>query len=171
MTTRPLAATVTLILAHGLAAGCSGASSAPTAPTVLTTSTVQTTSATIPPAGSGYPTNPILMSVAIFGVVSEVTANGPQPIEGVEVYCDSCGEVGHTSVETDATGSYRFNGDLASGGGVWVQRGFTNYLIVTKDGYQDPAGLPAPTWPSTIAGWREVTVDGDTRFNIELIRR
>ena len=165
MTTRPLAAIVALILAHGLAAGCSGASSAPTAPTVLTTSS------TIPPAWSGYPTNPTLMSVAIFGVVSEVTANGPQPIEGVEVYCDSCGEVGHTSVKTDATGSYRFNGDLASGGGVWVQGGFTNYLIVTKDGYQDPPGLPALTWPSTIAGWREVTVDGDTRFNIQLVRR
>ncbi len=165
MTTRPRTAIVALILAHGLAAGCSGASSAPTAPTVLTTSS------TIPPAGFRYPTNPTLMSVAIFGVVSEVTANGPQPIEGVDIYCDSCGEVGHSSVRTDATGSYRFSGDLASGGGVWVQRGITNYLIVTKGGYQDPPGLPAPTWPSTLAGWREVTIDGDTRFDIQLVRR
>jgi hypothetical protein len=90
--------------------------------------------------------------------VFEATASGPIPIEGVQVYCDSCGPFGHTFLSTDANGFYIFpavfNGD--------------NPIIVRKDGYGDPPGLPpGPVSP----GWRYVTVKGDTRFDVELIRR
>ncbi len=112
------------------------------------------------------------MAVVLGGKVAELTPAGPVPLEGVRVYCDQCGEVGHSWVYSDANGDYTFPGDLSLGGGVWVSPGYTTYLIVDKEGYQDPPGLPAPTWPTpTPAGWREVTVAGDTRLDIQLIRR
>jgi hypothetical protein len=45
-------------------------------------------------------------------------------------------------------------------------------ICVAKDGYQEPAGLPKPT-PSNPSGpgWREVVIHGDTRYDIELVRR
>ena len=53
-----------------------------------------------------------------------------------------------------------------------AQEGFTNPLIVRKEGYDDPTGLPPRTWPgSPLLGWRDVTINGDTRFDIELVRR
>jgi len=92
------------------------------------------------------------------GVVFEVTPAGQAPIEGVQVYCDSCGEFGHTFAHTDANGFYIFPA---------VFNG-SNPLIVGKDGYRDPPGLP----PGPLSqGWRQVTVKGDTRFDIELVRR
>jgi hypothetical protein len=45
-------------------------------------------------------------------------------------------------------------------------------LSATKAGYADPPGLPVMTPPNPSgAGWREVMVVGDTRFDIELVRR
>jgi hypothetical protein len=148
-----------------VSAGCGGSSGspAPSAPS---------TTLHVGPTAGNYPTNPTLVGVTIFGVVSETTPAGPVPIEGVTVYCDSCGTVGHTSAYTDANGYYSFSGDLSQDGGVWVQEGFTNPLIVRKEGYDDPTGLPPRTWPgSPLLGWREVTINGDTRFDIELVRR
>jgi hypothetical protein len=46
----------------------------------------------------------------------------------------------------------------------------------SKDGYDDPAGQPAsifnwlPVWV-TGGGWRDVKINGDTRLDIELVRR
>ncbi len=69
MTTRPLAAIVALIFAHGLAAGCSGASSAPTAPTEMTTS-----AASLPaPSISGLSPS---MGVVAGGTQVEITGTG-----------------------------------------------------------------------------------------------
>jgi hypothetical protein len=143
-----------LALAHGLAAGCSGSPSL--APT------------TVPQAQSKRGS---LVGVTLYGVVSEVTAAGQQPIEGVSVYCDSCGELGHTTVTTDATGYYSFSADLAHGGGVWVRPGFTNPINVWKEGFEDPPGLSATPDGSNEPGWREVTIIGDTRFDTHLARR
>lgn len=92
------------------------------------------------------------------GIVYEVTPTGHIPIEGVDVYCDSCGEFGHTSVFTDAKGAYSFP-EVFNG---------SNPLIVRKEGYRDPPGTPLGP---VSQGWRQVTVNGDTRFDIELVRR
>jgi len=90
------------------------------------------------------------------GVVYEVTPAGQVPIADVSVYCDSCGEFGHTFARTDANGFYSFSG---------VFNG-SNPLIVAKAGYRDPPGLPS----GPVLGWRVVTVGGDTRFDIQLVR-
>jgi hypothetical protein len=99
-----------------------------------------------------------------------LTATGRTPIAKAIVYCELCGKETHTFATADDDGFYRFSGDLASGGGVWVVRGVPTPIAVgyyNKD-YQDPPGQP-PTRQG--AGWREVLIDGDTRFDIELVRR
>ena len=53
---------------------------------------------------------------------------------------------------------------------VWVVPGVPIPIAVgyyNKD-YEDPPGLPAMGHGP---GWREVLIDGDTRFDIELVRR
>jgi hypothetical protein len=87
-------------------------------------------------------------------VVFERTPTGTAPIEGVEVYCDGCGSpYGHTFANTDADGFYSFPYTYSG----------TNPLLIRKAGYGDPAGQ-AP-------GTRAPMVNGDTRFDIELVRR
>ena len=105
------------------------------------------------------------LQASLAGLVFEATPSGPLPVSGVSVYCDACGEAGHTFATTDANGVYRFSG------GVWVAPGYSTYLIVEKAGYKDPAGLPPSTWGYSGQGWRELTVEGDTWFDIELVRR
>jgi carboxypeptidase family protein len=92
------------------------------------------------------------------GVVFEMSETGRLPIQGVSVYCDSCGDpFGHTYANTDESGVYRF---------AWTANGATA-LIVGKEGYA-LAGNP-PRGP--VEGWIVATVSGDTRFDIELVRR
>jgi hypothetical protein len=100
-----------------------------------------------------------VVSYVLSGMVFEVTEAGQAPIEGVELYCDGCGSpVGHTFVLTDANGSYSFS---------WTLNGL-NPLFVTKAGYAivDPTGTLLDR-----EGRVKVTVNGDTRFNIQLVRR
>ena len=164
MTRRTLSGIVPLMLALG-AVGCSGS----TVPTSMTAPS-PTSAQAAPPSGWVYGTGFTLTGVSLFGVVSEPTPNGQAPIAGVMVYCDVCGEFGHTAVTTDANGYYSFNGDLASGGGVWLS-GPATALLVSKEGYQDPPGMtrPAPPLPSG-PGWRAVLINGDTRFDTQLVR-
>jgi hypothetical protein len=146
-------AIVLLVVVHGLA-GCGGSpSSLPSAPT------------SAPQPVGPNPNAPVytLSRVTLSGVVSEVTPTGQTPIEGVTVECDDCGESGHTWAHTDADGLYSFTG-------VWVSSGIRTLLWVSKEGYQDPAGAPAPPGLSG-PGWREVTINGDTQFDIQLVRR
>jgi hypothetical protein len=97
----------------------------------------------------------------ISGMVFELTAAGRIPLEA-DLYCDSCGEigVGHTATKTDANGFYRFVGVFAG----------SNPILVSKAGYQDPAGQLIG---SGSAPWysRQVSVVGDTRLDIELVRK
>lgn len=112
------------------------------------------------------------MAAGLSGLVFEDTPDGGYlPIPGVTVYCDACGEEGHSTVTTDASGFYRFSGDISDGGGVWVAPGYATYLIVTKEGYGDPPGLPATWWGGSRPGFRELTMRGDSRLDIELVRR
>jgi hypothetical protein len=91
------------------------------------------------------------------GQVFETTATGRVPIEGVQVYCDGCGSpVGHTFERTDANGQYRFE---------WTPNGAMP-LLVDKAGYA-LANQPVGSMPGLIVP----TVNGDTRFDIELVRR
>ena len=80
---------------------------------------------------------------ALFGVVSEETANGVMPIEGVQVEEYDR----HQFARTDANGFYRIS--AVSAGRIGV--GFD------KEGYQSMR--------------TSVTVNGDTRFDIQAIRR
>ena len=83
---------------------------------------------------------------------------GRVPIEGVSVYCDSCGDVfGHTYTYTDTNGLFRL---------AWTRNGATP-LIVGKKGYALAGNPPA----GPVEGWIVVSVNGDTRFDIELVRR
>jgi hypothetical protein len=59
----------------------------------------------------------------------------------------------------------------------WVDAGITA-IWVDKDGYEAPAGQPAsvfhhPLYPDARRDFqlRDVTINGDTRFDIELVRR
>lgn len=93
------------------------------------------------------------------GMVYEVTPSGRVPIGGVELYCDSCGSPeGHTFVHTDADGLYSFS---------WAFNGVTP-LFVTKPGYAivDPTGTSIDGF-----GRLNITVSGDTRFDIQLAPR
>jgi hypothetical protein len=101
-----------------------------------------------------------LPTYTLSGVVFETTPTGPVPISDVQVYCDGCGSpYGHTFVYTNATGiyslSYTFSG--------------TNQLLIQKDGYGGPAGQPAGAVQGYLS--RQAIVNGDTRFDIELVRR
>ena len=94
-----------------------------------------------------------IVTYTLSGVVYEVTEAGRMPVEGVSVYCDSCGSPeGHTFSPSDENGYYSFG---------WTSNGATT-LWVRKDGYR----LAGST-----TEWITATVSGDTRFDIELIRR
>ena len=107
-----------------------------------------------------------LSNVTLSGVVFEETASGRVPIEGVDVYCEPCGAETHTWASTDSKGFYLFTG-------VWTDPDhFPTRIFISKDGYGDPPGLPTPTPPNPSgSGWREVVVNGDTRFDVQLVRR
>jgi hypothetical protein len=96
------------------------------------------------------------VSHTLSGLVFETTSAGPSPVEGVEVYCEACG---HLFAYTDQSGFYRFSSVL---NGVVP-------LLVAKPGFE----LRNPTTMQLAGayGMIDATVDGDTRFDIELIRR
>ena len=112
------------------------------------------------PAVSAPPTLPpppptaglVMTDVTLSGMVFEETTTGHAPIDDVGVYCEPCGAETHTWAKTDSHGFYSFTG-------VWTDGRFPARIViwVEKDGY--------------IPGWREVVVDGDTRFDMQLVRR
>ena len=156
MLKRPCSRFLFVVLAAVLAGCDAGPSPTPTAQ-----SPVQP--AASPPGSSsgGYS----LKGVTLFGVVFETTPTGREPVAGATVYCDACGQLGHTWLETDTNGYYSFSGDLNAGGGIWLGGGSTS-VWVGKEGYQDPPGLPALGGP----GWRATPINGDTRFDMQLVR-
>ena len=98
-----------------------------------------------------------LPTYTLSGMAFEVTPTGQVPIEGVEVYCDSCGPFGHTFAYTDGNGRYVMLEVLP----------ITHSLLLQKTGFAvvDPTGH--------IAGRdaKDVKVEGDTRFDIQFVRR
>jgi hypothetical protein len=98
-----------------------------------------------------------IATYTLSGLVFEITEAGQVPIEGVEVYCDSCGSpVGHTSVYTDASGFYSLE---------WAING-VHPLFVRKAGYGHSAGASVDQYGRVLA-----TVSGNTRFDVQLVKR
>ena len=148
-----------VMLAFSLA-GCGGASYPP---------------ATLPPSPtplvSPTPWGGTLRNVGVSGVVYELTATGRVPIPKAYVYCEACSAATHMFNIADENGFYQFSGDVASGGGVWVNPGLPTEIYVGtiyNPNFKDPPGV---TPSRRGAGYREVMIDGDTRFDIELVRR
>ena len=130
-------------------AGCDPGNSAPFS------TPVSASPAPPPIATPAPPSTPHTLS----GLVYESTATGRLPVEGVHVYCDGCGSpVGHTSFFTASDGFYRFG---------WAFDGAMP-LLVQKEGY---AVVGATDVLSNGMSRRSVTINGDTQFDIELIRR
>ena len=129
-------------------AGC-GSPSIPTVPSIQ--APVPVVPPPAPPAQPG--------DYTLSGVVFEMTPGGQVPVEGVLVYCDSCGSpFGHTWVTTDVEGFYSLS---------WAANG-NHALIVWKEGFdvKDPRTTYADG-----SGVRDATVNGNTRFDIQLLRR
>jgi hypothetical protein len=107
--------------------------------------------------------------VALFGTVFERTPTGLKPLEGVLLYCDACGEFGHTFLTTDANGRYRFSGDVAHGGGIWPSDPLS--VLVQKAAYTVTGGVPinSPSYPDGF--WVSVKMNGDTALDIVLTAR
>ena len=122
--------------------GCDG--SVPTGPTVT------------PPSPIPIATTPGTLS----GVVFERTAAGNVSVEEVEVYCESCSD-GPGIVFTDSDGVYSF-GEVGNG---------RSHLLVAKLGYKlakpDEVYSGGISWMGKVI----VTVSGETRFDIELVRQ
>ena len=138
-------------------AGCgtdAGRASLPTAPSSPTPPPSR------PTGPQPWPPGVFAPNVTLSGVVFEIVQHAEVPIERVWVYCELCGEETHSATFTDNKGFYTFKG-------VWAN---SLPILVGKDGYQDP---PGTTYPSSYGGpgWREVIVNGDTRFNIQLARK
>ncbi len=155
-------ARATGLLIGGLAAGLAGCGGA-TAPSPTGPSPFQQPSQQ-GPARAAFPPGD-LRDVTLSGVVFELTAAGRTPLQGAAVYCELCGEATHTWSITDANGVYAFTG-------VWNAGVFATSVGVEKAGYVDPPGLPAVTPPNPAGpGWRQVVIDGDTRFDIDLVKQ
>lgn len=126
---------------------------------------------TTPPPPRPPPPASVLVEATLSGRVYEVISDSPREIAGIEgvlVYCEQCGESTHNSTYTDSAGNYVFPP------GVWTEGrpDFPVRLYIRKAGYKDPPGLP-PITPGNPSGpgWREVVIDGDTRFDAELVRQ
>jgi len=80
------------------------------------------------------------------GVVFEVTPTGLQvTVEGVWV----TESYFHAGVWTDRNGFYSFRGPFGTG--------LNDSIGVSKEGYE--------------SGWRDVTINGDTRLDVQIVRR
>lgn len=154
-----LSCIVVLVLAHALS-GCggSGSSATPLAPSPAPPPTVP---APPPPSSGSWLASYTLTGVSLSGVVYESTSAGWAPIAGALVYCELCGELTHTWATADADGRYRFSGDLANGGGVWLSPGIRTPVSVQAKGYQNPPGITE----------RYVLITGDTQFDMQMIPR
>jgi hypothetical protein len=152
---------VLLMIASGLSGcGASGSSATPSAP-----SPAPLPAPPAPPSSGSWLAGYTLTGVSLSGVVYESTPAGWAPIAGALVYCELCGELTHTWATADASGVYSFSGDLAHGGGVWLSSGIRTPVSVQANGYQDPPGLAGSY------GQRYVLINGDTRFDMEMVRR
>ena len=103
-----------------------------------------------------------LTAASLSGVIYESSARGNSPLAGAVIYCELCGEITHTWATTDVNGVYRFPGELANGGGVWLAPGKPTPIIVGG------VGFDLQTW---VRQDLNVLIAGDTRLDVVLLRR
>ena len=148
-----------VVMAIGLAA-CSGtSSSSPTGP-----STIQPQPTPRPNDHGEY-----VVDVILSGVVFEMTPAGRTPIAGVQFWSSE-----QAMGVTDANGVFRVRP-------VWVcpcewapsVEANMTAIWFEKAGYGHPAGLPKSRFVFTGGSddYRDVKIEGDTRFDVELVRR
>jgi hypothetical protein len=169
MTNRTPLGFLLFVLAAGLA-GCNGDSlPPPTAPT-----TVQPPPTPPTPSFSGYH----VADVELSGVVYEMTPTGRVPIAGVRVTDYFHVHRAHSGV-TNSQGFFSFGSVWVCpcSWAPWVDGGITS-IWVDKDGYEAPAGQPASVFERGLdpnvrrdLRLRDVTINGDTQFDIELVKR
>jgi len=104
--------------------------------------------------------DPIPATYTLTGVVSEITSGGRVPVEGVLIEGSTCDDPSYCKDQistTDRNGLYRLT--LYEG---------RNDLSVSKAGYQtDPPVLHADDYDYNA----RVTLNGNTQFDIQLVRR
>ena len=103
-----------------------------------------------------------LTAASLSGVIYESSAGGNSPLAGAVIYCELCGEETHTWATTDVNGVYRFPGELANGGGVWLAPGKPTPITVGG------VGFDLRTW---VGQDLNVIITGDTRLDVVLLRR
>jgi len=115
---------------------------------------------------------PRVATHTLSGMVSEVTPAGLVPIEGVLVYEYSCEDVSPLppffsdgcpisvaqTTSTDKKGLYSFSG---------LYSGKKNSIGLSKEGFEDPRVDPN----GHEGNGQDVTINGDTRLDIQLVRR
>ena len=150
---------VASVVLLGLVTAACEPSSSPTTPSAVPVPPPVTPAPT-PPASRSRPV--LKPDYSLSGVVSEMTSDGLVPLAGVEIYCDACGEFGHTWVTTDENGAYDFGRD-----GIWSDDGDVIAILITKDGYNVSGGSQGPSHWTT----QYVRISGDTRFDFQMVRR
>ena len=158
-----------VVLVAGLAS-CQRANPSPTGP-----STAQPPSPPGPAGGDTYSVADVILS----GVVYEVTPTGRVPIEGVHVQSDHFHVFPTADVVTDAYGFFRFKRVWVCpcSWAPWVDVGITS-IYVDKDGYEVPSAQPPSVFGRRLGTnvppdlrLRDVPINGDTQFDIQLVRR
>jgi len=164
MEIRPLMNPSLLVLVFVLAlSGCAGTDTSPM-PVGPSLPPPQTVVPVVPPRnpaqwpGAEY----TLTAASLSGVIYEASAGGNSPLAGAMIYCELCGEITHTWATTDLNGVYRFPGELANGGGVWLAPGKPTPITVGG------VGFDLRTW---VGQDLNVIITGDTRLDVVLLRR
>jgi hypothetical protein len=142
-----------LVLVLGI--GCGDGT--PAAQQILSPTPTPTAASPAPPETRG----------SLAGMVYEMTPAGRTPVDGVSVYHLTCFSVNCPSVttlsrqvRTDRDGAFRISD---------VYNGALNYVWVAKEGYR--AADPIPPLGSCDGCDRIVDIGGDTRLDIEVVRR
>lgn len=165
MTNRTFMRLLLLVLAAGVSGCDSTRTSGPLAPSPQSTESTPPT----PPAGPAF----LIADVTVSGVVYEVTPTGEVPVEGVFI-SNGDGPGRMVPQLTDRNGFFSFRpvwvcpcaGNPGNGP---VPAGMT-FLILAKNGYEDPPGLPESVFRPHATGWRDVMIDGDTHVRMQLVR-
>lgn len=138
--------------------GCDKSVGTPNSPSAPTPTPIPSPAPSLP--------NPTADSV-LSGVVFEVTSKGRAPLAGVTVHLETCGKsncprpfIAAHDVKTGEDGAYRIAG---------VYNGDLNYFWVRNEVYD----LVNPMAPGTCPDGcdRVVTVNGDTRLDVDVVRR
>jgi hypothetical protein len=147
-----------LVLALALSGCGSPAPSIPVGPSPIPPQAVA------PPPVSPIPSWPpgTLTAASLSGVIYESTPTGHVPIPGAVVYCELCGEITHTWAIADANGFYLFPGEIAKGGGVWLAPGQPTPILVRGVRFEEQIFVGRSL---------SVLIAGDTRLDVELVRR